>query len=850
MTGLLQDLRYAFRVLGKSPAFTGVAVATLAVGIGLNTTLFTVFNAVALKPIPVRHAGNLVRLERWYASNRLGSAQYLFSWQEYEYLRARSHSLPDMIAAGNPLAVSGVLPSAAGSAASLQPLRLVGQLVSGNYFSALAVTPALGRTFAADENDAPGAHPVAVLSYAFWQRRFNGDPAVVGKFLTLNGVPFTIVGVASPEFFGTANPPQTPDFWAPAMMQAQIAPGQDWLNDPLDQEVQLLGHEVPVASSPRGAAELSVLIRQFLAAHPNPHLDADADPRATGTAITTRVSMQPATLFGNTEDVRFRLIVAILTTVVGMVLLIACANLANMLLARATGRQREIGVRMALGASRIRVVRLLLTESVLLALLGGAAGLIFAIWAADLLWAAVTPFLNNTVFALPTTPDASVLVYAIGVSLATGVVFGLSPALHATRPDIVSALKDTESVFGRWTRRDLRALLVGGQVAVSVVFLISAGLLTRGLIRSQSADPGYETRSVYVMPLDFGSDERQADSRAHRAIDLVRAVPQVQGVALVERPPMMWTWTIGVVANDSTSVHAPASVLANHVSGSYFDAMSIPLMRGRTFTPPEERAEARVAVISDATARALWPGEDPIGRRADFLMGFDGKRTTYEVIGVAADVRTATLSRPDSAFAYLPAADATPSNYWLAIRTRGDARAALAAIGAALVPVDVRFTAGFAPINLANDVVRTQRLIARTFSGSAAALALVALLLAAVGIYGVASFIASQREHEVGVRMALGAQRADVLRLIIGDSLRPVIYGGAVGLLGALAVSVILRATLVMPDFMDVLYGVGSFDPATFVILTGLLALIAFVACYLPALRSARVDPLAALRRE
>ncbi|HEV3139127.1 MAG TPA: ADOP family duplicated permease [Vicinamibacterales bacterium] len=847
LTSLAQDLRYGFRMLGRNPGFTSIAVATLALGIGLNTTLFTVFNVVALKPLPVRDAGSLMRLERWFASGGLGGIQYLFSWDEYQFLETNSHSFPELIAASNPVRVSGILP--ADNGAQPHPVGLVGELVSANYFSELAPNAMLGRTIAAGDDGAPGAHPVVVISHHFWRGHLSSDPAVVGKTLTLSGTRFTIVGVAAPEFIGTGNPPRIPDFWAPLAMQAQLLPGQDWRRDPFDLQLQLLGHERRVAAGPRGAAELSVLVRQFLDAHPNPNAPAGADPNTTGTAITTRVTLQPATLFGNTEDVRFRAIVTGLMTIVGMVLLIASANVANMLLARAAARRREVGVRIALGASRGRLVRQLLTESVLLALIGGAAGFVVSIWAGDLVWAAVTPFLNDTAFVVPTSPDARVFAYACLVSILAGIIFGLSPALHASRSEVVAALRDADPLAARrWRGVHVRAVLVGGQVAASVVFLACAGLLARGLVRAASATPGYATKPIYLVPLEFPGDRARASVRARGAIDRLTALPQVEDVGVVERPPMMWTWTVALRAKGSTI--APNNALANHVSGAYFRTLGIPVVRGRAFTRSEEQAGAPVAIVSEATAHALWPGADPIGQRVEGVLTRDGHWATLEVVGVVADVRTANLSRPDPAMVYFPIAESALSDNWAAIRIRGDARSAIAAIGAALAPLDARFAAGFSPLNLEDDVVDAQKLISRTLWLSATSLALLALVLTAVGIYGVAAFTASQREREMGIRMALGASATDVSRLVVRDGIKPVIVGGIGGLLGALAVSAILRAMLVFPASMDYLYGVGAFDPVTFVALPLFLALVSLAATYVPARRATRVDPIVALRHE
>jgi putative ABC transport system permease protein len=396
----------------------------------------------------------------------------------------------------------------------------------------------------------------------------------------------------------------------------------------------------------------------------------------------------------------------------------------------------------------------------------------------------------------------------------------------------------------------MRHLLIAGQVAVSMTFLISAGLLARGLIRSQSADPGFATATVYLTPLDFGKNSIEANARARKVIDRVQALPQVESAGIVERPPMMWTWTIGLRADGSGSAVSLLSPLANYVSAEYFPTLEIPLVRGRNFSRAEQRLGAPVAILSEATARTLWPNQDPIGKTIQLALDRTGKLAPFEVIGIASDVRTANLSRLDPAMVYLPEDSAHPANSWLVLRIHGEPRSALAAIGAVLKTVDVRFTSGFSPLNLEQDVVHTQRLVSSTLSLSAASLALLALLLAAVGIYGVASFVVSQREREVGIRMALGASAGDVIRLMVGDGMKPVLWGALVGLLGASAVAVVLKSTLAFPAAIDVLYGVNSFDPATFVGLALLLGAIAASACYLPARRAARIDPMVALRHE
>lgn len=856
-----QDFRFAMRMLRKNPGFTAVAVLTLALGIGLNTIVFTAFDAVALRPLPVRDGATLVRLERWFASGRLGDSQYGYSWQEFLRLRDNAHSFAELIAVSFPVGAGVLTPENAASRSAPQAAAL--QFVTVNYFSHLGVNPELGRGFSAGEDSASSA--VAVVSYPFWQRQLHGDAQVIGKTITINNTPMTIVGVTPRSFIGTANPPSVPDVWLPAAVLPQLIPGRDWLHDPRGGLFQVMGHLNPAATRLSAEAEVSQLVREFDKEYPLPEQNL-TNVAATGTAVTTHVTLQTATLFGNTEDIRFKLLVALLMTIVGMVLIIACANLANMLLARATGRQREIGVRLAVGASRSRVLRQLLTESVVLAVLGGVAGLLLSVWAGRLLWSAAAPFLGNTLYAVPTTPDVRVFIYALGMSVITGVLFGVSPALQSARTDISSPLKGVGNAFGGQVRRSrLRGFLIGGQVAISLIFLISAGLLARGLVRSQNADPGYETKNIYILGLGFDADRNVSNIRARRVIDRLKLVPEVADVGIVERAPLMSTWSTYIEAVNPTGAAAPSETLANRVSSGYFSTLGIPLVLGRTFTRQEEQNALPVAVVSEAFARAAWPGQDPVGKMFKLRVTRNEGLDQFEIIGVAKDVSTANLSRLDPSMVYLVTPEADLTDYALLVRihagpssragfardgVESTPRQALSAIAAALASTDPRFATRFSPGNLEVDGVLPQKLMSRTLSLSAAALAGLALLLSAVGIYGVVSFVVSQMEHEVGIRMALGASGRQVLRLILHRGMRPVLIGGIVGLLGALFVAALMRAMLAFPASMDPFFGVGAFDPVTFTGVTTVLAVVALAACYVPARRAVKVDPMVALRYE
>jgi len=846
-----QDLRYGMRMLRKSPGFTTVAILTLAVGIGLNTTLFSVFNAVALEPVPVRDSERVMRLERWFAGNMHGESQYAFSYAEFRHFAPQNHILSNLVAVSFPFRVAAATPintsaPATADTAMGSPESATAELASANYFAELGVTPALGRVFREEEDRTPGADPVAVLSYPYWQAHFAGDAAVVGKVLKLNETAFTIIGVTPSEFVGTGNPPVIPDLWTPLSMQAQVLPGQDWLNQPLDYQFQLLGYLRPSTNVSEAGASFSVLERNFAQDHPHPNAYDE----------TTRVTVQRATLFGNTEDFRFKAIVTLLMFILGMVLMIACANLANMQMAKASGRQREVAVRLALGAGRGRLVRQMLTESSLLALAGGVGGVFLSLWGTRALWLAAGQFAGPySGFVTQIAPDARVLFYTLVLSLCTGVLFSMSPALQGSQPNLTTSLKDAGTTFGqRLDRSRLRGLLVAGQMALSTLFLIVAGLLARGMVRSQASDPGFEVRSVFPMGLLTDSNSAKADALRQKEIDRLQALPAIQSLALTDFVPLNGTWSTQFQIPDAKGAAAKAlsETLARHISSTFFDTLRIPIVRGRNFTREETHSGAPLAIVSNALARRAWPSEDPLGKTVKMELGFDGQRDweIFKVVGVAADVRSANISRLDPAILYLPTSSAHLGDYDALLRISGDARQAMPSIAAVLEQLDGQRRPGFLLVSLQDDAVKGQLLMARTFATAAIFLACLAILLASVGVYGVTAFLVSQREKEVGIHIALGASRYKVLHLMLSQGMRPVVIGGTLGLIGSLGISGLLKAILIFPGSVDVLYGAHWFDPVTFIGLSCLLAAIALLACYIPARRAMRVDPMVALRYE
>jgi len=491
----------------------------------------------------------------------------------------------------------------------------------------------------------------------------------------------------------------------------------------------------------------------------------------------------------------------------------------------------------------------------LLAVVGGAAGVLFSLWGTRALWLAAGQFAgSHSAFVTQTPPDGRVFVYTLLLSVCTGVLFGLSPALQSSRLDLTTSLKDAGTGFGqRLGRSRLRGLLVAGQIAISTLFLIVAGLLARGLVRSQGVDPGFEVRTVYPMPLLYNDDPAKNNAMRQQEIERLEALPDIQKLALVDFIPLGGTWTTEVKALETKAApgSTPSSVLARHISPAYFDTLGIPIVRGRNFTRDEAQSGRALAIVSAAMARQSWPEEDPLGKKINVLTGWTKREwSVFEVVGVAGDVRSANISRLDPAFVYLPTSSANLKDYSALLRISGDPREAMGAIRSTLEQIDGRLRPAFSLLSLEDSGVKAQTLMARTFTLSAMFLAGLALILASIGVYGVMAFLVSQREKEVGIHMALGATRQNVLLLMLRQGMRPVIFGGVLGMVGALSVSGFMRALLIFPGSVDVLYGARWFDPLTFVGLALLLVAVALLACYIPAHRATQVDPLVALRHE
>jgi putative ABC transport system permease protein len=824
---LIQDIRYGIRQLLRNPGFTIVAVFTLALGIGLNTGIFSLFDAVALRPLPVKDPNAVVSVYQ-RVENEPGGYRPL-SYPEYDALRNSNSVFSGFVAyAWIPIELDG------GSTAT-ETETAHALLVSGNYFTVLGGEAMLGRTFAPEEDRTPGAYPVVVLSHAFWKRHFNSDPTTVGKTVKLNGIPFTVVGIASKDFVGTE--PQIPDLWVPMMMQGQLMPHDDRLHDRNSFWLDAVARLRPGVSLGQAQAGMDVLINR---------LSRDY----LGTNGQASITLTPGSFLAR-PDVRGEVnsLAFLVMTAVGLVLLIACANVANLMLARATGRHKEIGVRLSLGATRRRLIQQLLTESFLLALLGGGFGLLLAHWLPNILIKMLEPPYEQPI-NLHLSLDIWVLGYTLLLSLVTGTAFGLVPALQASKPDVLSAIKNGGNLFGqRLSLSRLHNLLVGAETAICVMLLLGAGLLVRALKRTQTINPGFDTKHVLVVSLDLdlhGYDDTRAAEFHRQLAARLQTLPGVKSVSLASLVPLggvsrQAPITIG--EREPSASLRPPSLDYWVVSPSYFETLGVSIVRGRSFSVQDTQGGAPVAIINEALARQFWPGEDPVGKR---IRPGPPSVPFVEVVGVVKNTRGARLWEADKPYVYLPVLQTTEGppiqteHLGMKFLVRADAKVDFVA---AMLP---RVVKALDP-NVQVTCTPLEKSLGRWvwFSEVGAllssALGLLALLLSAVGIYGVMSYSVTQRTHEMGIRVALGATQNDVLKHVVGQGLRVTLLGAAIGLLMSLAVTRVIAGML---------YGVSSADPVTLICVSVLLTGVVLLACYIPARRATKVDPMVALRYE
>ncbi len=848
MGSLLQDLRYGARMLIKSKVFTGVAVLSLALGIGASTAIFSLLDAVLLKMLPVKEPQELVLFNWLSGPNRMmasinGSSltdpatgmntSTSFSYLTFERLREHNETLASVFAFA-PLEQLNVNVDGQAEIAA-------GQLVSGDYYAGLGVEPALGRLIR-DEDDHAGASPVAVITHRYFERRFALDPEVIGKSVNVNNVAFTIIGVTPPAFSGALEVGESPDLSIPLAMEPQVIQGSRSLAQPWFWWLRVMGRVKPEVSEEQARASLEVIFQES-ALDGWTALQARLQSLGRATAQEPRDTPLLRVASGGQGLTELRQAYSrplmILMIVVGLVLVVACANLANLLVARAAQRQKEIAVRLALGASRFRLIRQLLTESLMLALAGGALGALLAYWAKDILLA-LRPW-GGSEIALDLKLDLRVLGFTLAVSLITGLLFGLAPALRATRIDLTPTLKDQAGSLTR-SRSILSKSLIVAQVAMSLVLLVGAGLFLRTLGNLHSIDVGFNSENLLLFRVDprlSGYKGPQIASLYRRMIEGIESVPGVRSATLSRHPLLSGSArTVSVSVQGHTSQEGEDSdLLVNTVAPNFLETMGIPLLFGRSLTPHDDERAPKVAVINQAMARKYFADDNPIGRR--FGMGGPETSGQIEIIGVARDAKYTSLRREMSPTAYVPYLQDSLGQANFSVRIAGDATALTSSIREAVREVD----ANLPLFDVKTQSQQTAESLAqeRLFATLSSFFGLLALVLASIGLYGVMSYSVARRTSEIGIRMALGAEARDVTRMVMSETIRLVFTGIAIGLGAALAVTRLISSML---------FGLAPTDPLTISLAVFVMIAVAALAGYLPARRASQVDPLAALKYE
>lgn len=844
-----QDARHAIRILVQNPGFGAIAILSLALGIGANTAIFTLINTVLLRSLPVRDPEQLVV----FALNP-DTPSVSSNYPDYEYIRDHNKSFSGVVAFGGAGLSAAMQVPDEGAHATAQVVTPT--LVSGNFFEVLGVTPAIGRILTPADNRTEDAHPWAVLGYDFWQRRFGGDPRVIGRGITLNGSPFTIVGVSRAGFIG----PQVgirPDVYLPIMMLREVRRGVRQWNTRHHWWLTVMARLKPGVTREAAIPEADLLWKQILANDPErrpvpAYAKEDYAKRNRGTLLTGS---------GGFSWVRnsVRKPLTVLMIVVALVLLIACANVASLLLARAAVRQREIAIRLAVGAGRSRLVSQLVVESLVVSLLGGLAGIAFALWGVR----ALLTFMPKRVIPiqLDLSPDWRVLGFSFGVSVAAGLLCGIVPALRATRPSLTSALKNEITAIGRRVRFDLRRGLVIVQVAVSLLLMIGAGLFVRSLQNLRSLDPGFLRESVLLV----GVDPQQSGYKGQRLRDYydrllarVQSFPNVRSASLANITPLAgWRWNSDVaIEGYQWKPDEKPYIDFNAVAPGYFQTLGIPILLGRDFRTEDNPAVTRdpqhtssedeqnlgppppVAIINQAMARRFFHHESPIGRH--FAMGdkFDAGKA-FEIIGVVKDAKYFNVREPVESMIYVPVWRFGASSNTLCIRTSGRPEQVAGAVRreAATLNPAIPVLQELTLEDQFDNTIAQERFVTTlcSFFGS------LAVLLTAIGLYGVMAHAVTSRYREIGVRMALGADSGSVLRLVLRDTALMIGAGAGIGLPAAFALTRLVSSFL---------YGLTPQDPMSIGLATAAMVAVTALAGYIPARRATKVDPIIALRYE
>ena len=812
---LWQDLRFATRTMGKNPGFTAAAVLAIVLGVGVNVGIFSVLNGAALRLLPIPRAEEVVSIDQIFhgrVTRNAHNGPSMFSYSEYLDYRDHNHVFSGLLA---------YEPFVEATLGGGKMRELSGALATCNYFDVLGEHPVQGRGFLESDCAMPGGNAVVVISDDLWRGTFASDPSLVGKRIILNRTAYTVVGIAPPGFKGTEPIPSA--FWAPITMQKALDPWSDRMADDNLSWLALLGRVQRGVTMEQVRADLAVIAGRIDQLHPG---------RTTSLAIRT------ATFFNRQMEREILTpVVSVILAAFGLVLLVACANVANLLLARASVRQKEIALRLSIGASRWRLVRQLLTESLLLSLIGGALGSLLAFWSFTSITRLIISNLPHEASTLivNVAPDFHVLAYALGLTVFTGIAFGLIPALQSSRQDLNTALKEDGILRGGGKEggRFLRSALVGTQVAVCTILLLATGLLLRGLYYAQTVDPGFEMKGVATMFLNLGQQgytERRGTAFMASLQQRISGLPGVVEVAHAECAPLSHDFSA-----DAFKVSGRVEKIGieyNHVSPEYFSVVGIPIVRGRGFLPGETHDSPGV-VVTESTARRLWPDEDPLAKT---LRESSGRE--YSVIGVARDAQVAHLGDAHTTYLYFPAG--TPDNLraYVLVRYAGDFPATAKAIRDVVQSLDADTPADVTKLE---DYLEVWRMPSRIVAALSGALGALALLLASIGVYGVVSYSVSRRVHEIGVRMALGADGSEIMNLVLRQAMRPVLVGGLIGVAGCAAVSQVLSGML---------FGLSAHDPAAFISVPLFLLAVALIASYVPARGALRVDPMVALRYE
>ncbi|HEV2830124.1 MAG TPA: ABC transporter permease [Pyrinomonadaceae bacterium] len=811
MNTLLRDLRYSLRLLLKSPGFTAAAVFSIALGIGANTTVFSVINAVLLKSLPYKDPGTLMLVWGDSGEQNLKKHNQVSATDVADY-RSQTTAFEDIATYG------GWFPIMSGGS---EAERIPAIQVGDGFFKVMKGEPILGRVFTPEEQQ-DGKDFVVVLSHALWQRRFGADPNIVGKSVLLNARPYNIVGVMGPEFRPLPETLVSPEgqFYRPVAETYD-----DTARD--ERHLRAIARLKPGATIAQAQSELDVIAKRLQEQHPTTNKNQGAAVVSITDEIVGGIRPTLWLVFG----------------AVVFVLLVACANVANLLLARATVREKEITIRSAIGAGRGRLVRQLMTESFLLSLVGGALGLLFAIWGTGLVASAgaqINPMLQNTQI------DWRVLGFTFGISIITGLVFGLAPALQSSNPNLVESLKESGRGSGASGHRNrLRSALVVSEIALTLVLLVCAGLLIRSVMRLKSVDTGFNPKNVLGMNIGLPAAKYPKPENQiafyKQVTERIAALPGVKAAATTTVLPLSDNFDgRGLIVEDQPRVRGEEISVDLYVATpDYLRAMEIPLLQGRGITEQDTADSFKVALVNKTMAAQLWPNQDPLGKRIKFPGSEKNPQPWRTVVGVVTDVAQYALDKQAPMQMYLPHQQFPTSFNSIVVKTEGDPAAMTNAIRREIQAVD-KDQAVF-KITTLEQLLNQSILIRKFFMTLLLVFAAVALILAAVGIYGVMSYVASQRTHEIGIRMALGAQARDVLKLVMGNGMALALAGVILGLGVALAVTRVMAGLL---------FGVTATDTATFVTVSVGLIAIALLACYIPARRATKVDPLVALRYE